>query len=181
VTPLEQVEDACDAIRWVRKNAEKFGIDSKRVVAHGVSAGGHLAAMAAVSSDSTAWPDALVLWSPGLGVNSSSYFKGLLGDRARESDLSPYEQVRQRMPPIIIISGAEDSVTPDAEARRYCERVSQKGGRCDIQSFERLGHLLSRKLDPRAQARGEFDWDPKATSDAREKILSFLRSLGYLD
>src|SRR5262245_4024918 len=100
VTPLEQVEDARDAIRWVRQNAEKFGIDPKRVVAHGVSAGGHLATMAAVSSDSTAWPDALVLWSPGLGVTSSSYFKGLLGNRAPESDLSPYEQVRQRMPPM---------------------------------------------------------------------------------
>jgi acetyl esterase/lipase len=181
VTPVEQVEDARDAIRWVRKNAEKFGIDPKRVVAHGVSAGGHLATMAAVSSDSTAWPDALVLWSPGLGVTSSSYFKGLLGDRARESDMSPYEQARQGMPPMIIISGVEDAVTPDAEARRYCERVSQKGGRCDIRSYERLGHLLSRKLDPKAQLRGDFDWDPKATSDAENKIWSFLRSLGYLD
>ncbi|HKQ73265.1 MAG TPA: alpha/beta hydrolase [Blastocatellia bacterium] len=181
VTPVEQVEDARDAIRWVRKNAEKFGIDPKRVIAHGVSAGGHLATMAAVSSDSTAWPDALVLWSPGLGVTSSSYFKGLLGDRARESDMSPYEQARQGMPPMIIISGVEDAVTPDAEARRYCERVSQKGGRCDIRSYERLGHLLSRKLDPKAQLRGDFDWDHKATSDAQEKILSFLRSLGYLD
>ncbi len=181
VTPVEQVEDARDTIRWVRKNAEKFGIDPKRVVAHGVSAGGHLATMAAVSSDSTAWPDALVLWSPGLGVTSSSYFKGLLGDRARESDMSPYEQARQGMPPMIIISGVEDAVTPDAEARRYCERVSQKGGRCDIQSYERLGHLLSRKLDPKAQLRGDFDWDPKATSDAQDRILSFLRSLGYLN
>src|SRR5262249_33609400 len=137
--------------------------------------------MAAVSSDSAAWPDALVLWSPGLGVSSSSYFKGLLGDRARESDMSPYEQVRQRMPPMIIISGVEDAVTPDAEARRYCGRVSQKGGRCDIHSYERLGHLLSRKLDRRAQLQGDFDWDPTASSDAENKIWAFLRSLSYLD
>ena len=181
VTPLEQVEDARDAIRWIRQNAGKFGIDPNRIIAHGVSAGGHLATMAAVSSDSTAWPDALVLWSPGLGVSSSSYFKGLLGDRTRESDLSPYEQARRRMPAMIIISGVEDAVTPDAEARRYCERVSQKGGRCDIHSYERLGHLLSRKLDPKAQSQGDFDWDPKATSDAENKIWSFLRSLSYLD
>ena len=86
--------------------------------------------------------------------------------------MSPYEQVRQRMPPMIIISGVEDAVTPDAEARRYCERVSQKGGRCDIHSYERLGHLLSRKLDPKAQSRGDFDWDPTATSDAENKIAA---------
>jgi acetyl esterase/lipase len=180
VTPLEQVEDARDAIRWVRKNAEKFGIDAKRVIAHGVSAGGHLSTMAAVSSDPTAWPDALVLWSPGLGVRSSQYFKGLLMNRVSEGDLSPYEQVRKQMPPMII-SGVEDAVTPDAEAHLYCERVSKEGGRCDIHSYEKLGHLLSRKLDRNAQLQGDFDWDPKATRDAESKVWSFLRSLGYLD
>lgn len=181
VTPLEQVEDARDAIRWVRKNADKFGIDTKRVVAHGTSAGGHLAAMAASSSDSSAWPDVLVLWSPGLGVGTNAWFRGLLGDRARESDLSPYEQVRKRMPPIIIISGVEDVVTPDAAAHQYCTRVSQEGGRCDIHGYEKLGHLLSRKLDRRAQLEGDFDPDPAAISNADSKIWSFLRSLGYLD
>jgi len=181
VTPLEQVEDARDAIRWVRKNAEKFGIDAKRIIAHGDSAGGHLATMAAVSSDSTSRPDALVLWSPGLGVGSSPYFKGLLIDRARESDLSPYEQVRKQMSPMIIISGVEDAVTPDAAARQYCARVSQAGGRCDIHSYEKLGHLLSRKLDRRAQLEGDFDWDPTATGDAKSKIWAFLQSLGYFN
>ena len=181
VTPIEQVEDARDAIRWVRKNADKFGIDPKHIIAHGVSAGGHLATMAAASSDATARPDALVLWSPGLGVTSSAYFKGLLKDRAPETEFSPYEQARDHMPPMIIISGVEDVVTPDPEARRYCERVTQKGGRCEIHSYKNLGHLLTRKLDRRAQLEGDLDWDPTATSDAENKIWSFLRSLRYLE
>ncbi len=180
VTPLEQVEDARDAIRWVRKNAGKFGIDAKRIVAHGVSAGGHLAVMAAVSSDASTWPNALVLWSPGLGARSDPWFNGLLMNRARESDLSPYEHVRKRMPPMIIISGVEDAVTPDADAHQYCTRVSQAKGRCDIHSYKRLGHLLTRKLDRNAQLQGDFDGDPTATSDAENKIWAFLRSLGYL-
>ena len=179
VTPVEQVEDARDAIRWVRKNAGKFDIDTKRVIAYGVSAGGHLATMTAASSDATARPNALVLWSPGLGVGSDPWVKALLLNRVPESEQSPYEQVRKRMPPMIIISGVEDVVTSDAGARKYCARVKQEGGRCDLHSYEKLGHLLSRKLERRAQLQGDFDWDPAATSDAENKIWAFLRSLGY--
>ena len=41
---LIQCEDAQDAFAFVRKNANKFGIDRNRIAASGGSAGGHLAA-----------------------------------------------------------------------------------------------------------------------------------------
>jgi acetyl esterase/lipase len=43
-TPDKCVEDAKSAVRWLRKNAAKFGIDPNRIVASGGSAGGHIAA-----------------------------------------------------------------------------------------------------------------------------------------
>jgi acetyl esterase/lipase len=44
-----QAQDIKASIRWLRLNASKYGIDGKRVVAWGESAGAHLAALAAVS------------------------------------------------------------------------------------------------------------------------------------
>ena len=44
VTPKECVEDAKSAVRWLRQNAAKLGIDPNRIVAAGGSAGGHIAA-----------------------------------------------------------------------------------------------------------------------------------------
>jgi acetyl esterase/lipase len=44
LTPIDSVEDALAAFTWVRAHAEKLGIDPKRVVGYGWSAGGHLAA-----------------------------------------------------------------------------------------------------------------------------------------
>ena len=40
-----QVIDCKQAVRWIRRHAEKYNIDPKRLIAFGYSAGGHLAAM----------------------------------------------------------------------------------------------------------------------------------------
>ncbi len=41
VTPLEAMDDAKAAIRWMRANAASLGIDPGRIAAYGWSAGGH--------------------------------------------------------------------------------------------------------------------------------------------
>jgi len=40
-----QVQDAKEAVRWLKANAAAYGIDPNRVVAWGASAGGHIAAL----------------------------------------------------------------------------------------------------------------------------------------
>ena len=52
VTPLDAMADARAALRWIRDAADSFHIDPKRIAAYGVSAGGHLAVMAAAVDDS---------------------------------------------------------------------------------------------------------------------------------
>ena len=51
VKPTACVADAKSAMRWVRKNAARLGIDPQRVAAGGGSAGGHLAAAVATLPD----------------------------------------------------------------------------------------------------------------------------------
>jgi acetyl esterase len=67
--------DAKSAIRWVRKNAGRLGIDPNRVAAGGGSAGGHLAgALGTIQefdeegedASISALPNALVLFNPAL-------------------------------------------------------------------------------------------------------------------
>ncbi|SDJ66704.1 alpha/beta hydrolase [Chryseobacterium jejuense] len=45
------LEDTKDAIRWVRKNAEKYNFDTNNIGLFGASAGAHLSLMAAYSPD----------------------------------------------------------------------------------------------------------------------------------
>lgn len=51
-------EDTQEAIRWVRRHAADYGINSGQIAALGVSAGGHLAALLGTHPDSPVDPDA---------------------------------------------------------------------------------------------------------------------------
>ena len=45
-----QIHDCKAAIRWIKANAKKYGLDGTRIAVHGTSAGGHLVAMLGTSS-----------------------------------------------------------------------------------------------------------------------------------
>ena len=45
-----QIHDCKAAIRWIRANAKKHGLDGDKIAVHGTSAGGHLVAMLGTSS-----------------------------------------------------------------------------------------------------------------------------------
>ena len=45
------IEDSKDAVRWVRKNAEKYGFDSENIGYWGVSAGAHLSLLSAYTPE----------------------------------------------------------------------------------------------------------------------------------
>ena len=45
-----QIHDCKAAIRWIRANAKKYGLDASRIAVHGTSAGGHLVALLGTSA-----------------------------------------------------------------------------------------------------------------------------------
>ena len=181
ISPIDALADVCGAFRWAREQANALGIDPRRIAASGVSAGGHLAAAAATvgcASDDGAYgtggPDALVLWSPALDVSGDGHFRRLLQGRAPVEAYSPVEHVRSRMPPVVIVHGELDNLTPLSGARRFCERVTAGGGRCELHVYPGVGHLLTRNL---ANQESNFDPDPVAREDGNAKQVAFLISL----
>ncbi len=78
-TAFESIADAKSAIRWIREHADELGIDEHRVAAGGGSAGGYLAACAALVKDYderkedlsiSSIPNALVLFNPRLDLSA---------------------------------------------------------------------------------------------------------------
>jgi acetyl esterase len=183
-TPVDALADTCAAFAWARSHAGELRLDPHRVAGYGVSAGGHLVAAAATVGCGTAsdgqpvaGPDALVLWSPALDVAADPYFVKILQGRSEARDASPIDHVHPSMPPVSIVEGEKDSLTPLAKARLFCDRVQEAGGRCELNVYPGLGHLLTRNL---ANQESDFDPDPVARQDAIEKQDRFLIRLWSL-
>ncbi len=171
-TPIESVEDAKSAVRWVRAHAAERGVDPDRIVVAGFSAGGHLAAATALvpGSDDPAddlalspVPAALVLMSAAVDVTGDGWFRECLAGRGDQDRLSPAQQVRAAAPPAIVFHGRQDPLCPYPKTVAFCDKLKAAGGRCDLQDF------------PGGHFRDGAEW---ATITA--KTDEFLTSLGFL-
>jgi len=183
ITPLDAMADARDIVRWMRRNAADMGIDPSRIAAYGVSAGGQLVASLATFDDHAGnqpspVPNAMVLISPAVLLGQDGWFQKLLRGLASGSDVSPDEHIEKVLPPTAIFIGAADTLTPVAGVRRYCDRIKEYGGQCELHVYDGVGHLFTRKLDNQED---DFDPDPKVALDARIRGDQFLAKRGFLD
>lgn len=150
-TVFDCVRDARSAVRWIRAHAEELGIDPRKIVVLGGSAGGHLAVSTALfdavneAGDNTrvsARPDALLLMYPVIDTSADGYGQQKIGERWRE--LSPVHKVRAGLPPTLILHGTGDAVTPWSGARRFHEHSTAAGNTCELVSHSggRHGYLI---------------------------------------
>lgn len=184
VTPFDAVADARSAIRWVRQEAKRLGINPDKVVALGTSAGAHLAASTAIfdepwGSAVSSVPNALVLRSPAVSVATSNWFRKLTGGVAQAAALSPDLHVRTGLPPMLLLQGEEDNVTPAAGAQRFCQRMQALGNTCKLKLYPEVGHLFTRNLA--SQEVPDYDAiDRSVSKDASDASIAFLREHGFI-
>ena len=145
-TAFDCVADAKSAIRWVRQNAQSLGIDPNRIAAGGGSAGGHIAAAATIEpaadespgSDVSCRPDALVLFNAVLDNSPDGLAHKLFGERYRE--VSPFHNIREGLPPTLIMLGTEDGIISVESAQSYQGRMQEAAVRCDLRLYEGQKH-----------------------------------------
>lgn len=158
VTPDNCVSDAKSAIRWVRANAVKLGVDPQRIAAGGGSAGGHLAAATALlpSFDEEAednaissQPNALVLFNPAVMLAPAEGLPEAESQRVRRinevtagkaKDLSPYHFIRKGLPPTILFHGTNDDAVPFVTVELFAKSMREVGNRCELVPFPNEPH-----------------------------------------
>ena len=173
VTPDKCVEDARSAVRWMRRNAKRLGIDPKKLIASGGSAGGHLAACTmipkSVEADSddlsiSTIPQAMVLFNPVLNFDHEQMLERIDGDKQLARKISPTLHLDKKTPPALILFGTEDRLKVFGD--EYWEKAEALGVRADKYIAEGQGH-------------GFFNRSPwlERTLIVTDK---FLASLGFL-
>ena len=175
-TPFESLKDAKSAIRFLRKNTARFGIDSGKIIAAGGSAGGHLAASSALiegyneSSDDisiSCIPNALVLFNPVIDNGPGGYGYERIGNEYK--DFSPLHNIQKGAPPTIIFLGDKDQLVPAETAAYYKTGMERIGNRCELKIYEGKSH-------------GFFNYKNRDMYEATlGQADGFLVSLGYLE
>jgi acetyl esterase/lipase len=178
VTPDKCVEDARSAVRWLRANAARLGIDPKKVISAGGSAGGHLAYCTSIKqgaddpNDDTSIsciPQAMVLYNPGLFRSDSEMVKASVAGGKMSAErlklVCPLDHVDKDTPPALILFGSRDGLKKGAD--EYLKLAKEVGIRAEMFTAEGKTHGFFNK-EP---------WLSKTTAEVDE----FLVSLGYLD
>lgn len=123
------VSDVLKAAEWFRKNAERYGVDSKRIVVSGDSAGGHLSLMVGLTPKSAGLGPSdkvgAVVNFYGItdvgdlleGANERKYavtwIPDTLADRREIARrVSPQTWVAKNEPPVLTIHGDADPTVP---------------------------------------------------------------------
>jgi acetyl esterase/lipase len=171
-SPFESVEDAKDALRWIRKNADKWDIDPNRIVAAGSSAGGHLAAATGTlgenGNETDYKPNLMLLYYPVVDNGPDGYGSESMKKRYRE--ISPLHNIDSKTPPALFILGTKDPLIPVKTAKAFQTQMEENGVDCELHLMEGAGHPIfyyAKDLTP------EFYTIRKITDD-------FLRKYGYL-
>lgn len=146
------IDDVECAVRFIRANAREFHIDPDRVALIGESAGGQLAAMAALRGSPVA--AVIALYAPMDLVNllqHSNYVPAQLRDQIIGKPwqnfifealrkFSPIDNVRRNMPPFLLVHGTADPLVPFQQSTDFCDRMRVVGASCEIYPVDGAGH-----------------------------------------
>ena len=143
--------DAKAAVAWLRERADEWNIDPDFIAISGGSAGGHIAAMAALTpgdaslqpgfeSSDTSVQAAVTFYgvhdtTNRLGVHSPEFLTKLVGRHVlkafpdtqpeRFRAASPRNHVGKASQPWLILQGDADTMTPAAEARDFADALRE--------------------------------------------------------
>ena len=186
---LQCVADGKSAVRWIRANAKRLGIDASRVAVGGGSAGGHVAACtgtidgldeAGEDLSVSSRPDCLVLFNPAVVLAPvgdqlpfpKERMAGLMSRMGIEPEkLSPYHHVSKGAPPTIVFHGTGDTTVPYRTVELFAERMQEVGNTCRLVPFDGRPH-------------GFFNYGRNGNGDFKASVRAmdeFLVEKGFLD
>ena len=171
-------DDVRSAIRWVKKNAATYNSDPKRVALVGYSAGGQLAALAAIRADESTRVQAVVGFAPAVELVADMKRRGEVGAAMRNllglpdrldaaalnriASISPAEEIKPGLPPFFIVQGTADQSVRPIETQAFVERLKRAEVPCTIVEMKDAPHRIA-------------EW-PKFSPDYADRTAAWIKA-----
>lgn len=172
----QSLHDCKSALRYIRRHASTYGVDSNRIGVMGGSAGGSFAMLLGATTDIDAmnagglFPEQSNAVScivnlygvPDVQNHRAEIFAGANDEETRQNarDASPVTWLHAKMPPMLILHGTADALVNVDESRKLARRLQELG--VDYWYLEIAGAPHSFHLEP-------------AQANLRPLVLTFLR------
>jgi len=179
----QNIQDCKRAVRWLRKNAARFQLDTEHVGAIGGSAGGHLTALLAVTGPEAGldpkedaeyscriqaavpmYPHCAASWEgqvpPKPYPSLPMFAQAQAVAPALWDSASPIKQLSKGDPPLLILHGTADTTTPLEQSTRFHEAARSTGVESELIIVEGAPHSLHlqpRQRDLRPEVIAFFD------------------------
>jgi acetyl esterase/lipase len=158
-----QIQDVKAAIRWLRANHARLGVDPEKIAVSGNSAGGHLALVAGGTPDIPAFEGdggnagvssrvaaVISFYGPsrlGRGAlpGTGSVVQELMGPAATEEDYrraSPLTYAGPAYPPALLIHGNRDETVPVGDSLRMYEALAAAGAEAELHIYGGQPHAF---------------------------------------
>lgn len=150
------LQDAQEAIRYVRSNSAKWNINPNKIGVIGFSAGGHLASTLATHFDdktyeskfnTSARPDFSILIYPVISMDSNITHKGsqtnLLGKDPSQTlidNFSNDKRITPQTPPTFLIHASDDSAVLPENSINYYLGLKKNNVSAELHIYEKGGH-----------------------------------------
>jgi acetyl esterase/lipase len=169
-----QIHDVKAALRWMRANAERLGIDQEKISVSGNSAGAHLSLMIAGTQNmaefegdggnagvsthvaaSIAFYAPAQLYAHNQPVREELSFlfgRGYSMETARAA--SPIEHASATFPPTLLITGNKDELVPDDASFRMYRALIDAGAKAELHVYADAPHAFDATPEFGRQAAG---------------------------
>lgn len=150
------LQDAQQAIKLVRDNAEKWGLDKSKIGIMGFSAGGHLASTAAThfeknyienKENTNLRPDFQILVYPVISMTTALTHGGsrdnLLGKNPTDEDIDLFSnelQIKPNTPIAYLTHTADDTVVDVDNSIQYFEKLRHNKVEAEMHIYPKGGH-----------------------------------------
>ncbi|MFI3331016.1 MAG: alpha/beta hydrolase [Rikenellaceae bacterium] len=178
-TPAISIEDAKSAMRYLRENAKELGINPKKIIASGASAGGHLASATAFITEFdcpddnlkiSPVPNAMILFNPVSDTSPEGYYPQSVKNFGDWKRLSPLHHIEKTSPPAIFFVGTKDIHVPVASAQAFKTAVEGAGARCDLKIYENCTHGFF----------NNYKYEGKYFKITMDEAIKFLKEIKFI-